>query len=471
MYLRGLRRYTQTIGFRLTGWYLAIFVVSSLVLFSLAYLFLSSSLVRQDREAIQLKLGELSALYDAGGIRAIAAESAAEKRLGKRDLFFVRIAGSRNESLFAGMPDRGMRFALRQLDGAAPEDGKWIRLSAEHDGAVLELGSARLVDGRWLQVGKSTQDRQWILGHFRRVFAEALIPLVVLGFVGGAFLAFRAMRPIRALIQTVRSIDVGNMDARVQSPQTGDELDQLIKLFNEMLAKIENLISGMKGSLDHVAHDLRTPVTRLRGIAEMALQSGQGVEVLQEALADCVEESERITTTLNALMDISEAETGAMKLDRKAVDIPALLGRVVDLYSYVAEEKGIAIHVRAPGGLSVTADPTRMGQVLANLVDNAIKYTPSEGQVYLQADRRDGEIVISINDTGVGIPHNELPKIWDRLYRCDQSRSQKGLGLGLSLVKAIVEAHKGRVEASSEPGKGSTLSIYLPAENQGSVTP
>jgi signal transduction histidine kinase len=196
----------------------------------------------------------------------------------------------------------------------------------------------------------------------------------------------------------------------------------------------------------------------------MALQSDQNGEVQREALAECIEESEQILTMLNTLMDISEAETGAMKLEPKELNVPELMEDVVDLYRYVAEDKGIALHIECPKGLCLTADPTRMRQVLANLLDNAIKYTPKGGEVFLEAHQKDRQVMLIMRDTGIGIPQEELPRIWDRLYRGDQSRSQKGLGLGLSFVRAIALAHKGRVEVSSEPGKGSVFTVILPAD-------
>jgi signal transduction histidine kinase len=341
----------------------------------------------------------------------------------------------------------------------------WTRLRVKNNRKVLEVASIPLSNDYLLQVGKSTEDREKILRHFREIFTAVMVPLIVFGFAGGAFLAFRALRPIRHLISTVRSVGPGRMDARVPSPQTGDELDELATLFNGMLEKIETLINGMRDSLDNVAHDLRTPITRFRGSAEMALQSDQNLEICREALADCIEESERMLTMLNTLMDISEAETGVMKLDIQSVNVSALIEGVVELYRYVAEDKDILVHTMASNDLCLTADPNRMRQILANLLDNAIKYTPNGGRIDIEAHRREKKIVVVVKDTGIGIHQEELPRIWDRLYRCDQSRSQKGLGLGLSLVKAIVQAHKGQIEVFSNPGKGSIFTISLPSDD------
>jgi len=169
---------------------------------------------------------------------------------------------------------------------------------------------------------------------------------------------------------------------------------------------------------------------------------------------------------LNTMMDISEAETGTMKLQLEVVSIPALLEDAVELYRHVAEDKGVTISASAPHDLQITADRSRLRQVLANLLDNAIKYTPPGGSVSLSAFERVGEktgqAVIIVEDTGVGIPQEETSRIWERLYRVDKSRSQRGLGLGLGLVKAVVRAHQGSVEVSSEPGVGSSFTLHLP---------
>ena len=321
-------------------------------------------------------------------------------------------------------------------------------------------------------MGKSTEAREALLARFRAALGLVTLSIVVIALTGGWLVTQSALFPIRRLTQAVRQIiRTGRTDARVPLAGTGDALDELTALFNAMLDKIEGLVAAMRHSLDNVSHDLRTPLTRLRGTAEMALAGPLDVERYRDALADCVEESDRVLVMLNTLMDISEAESGAMQLQREPVALGDVVARATDLYREVADAKGVAMVVRSGTGAQdatsqpdavVMGDRTRLEQVAANLIDNALKYTPPGGRVEVEIGADDQAAILRVRDTGPGIPAAEMPRIFDRLFRGDTSRTERGLGLGLSLVKAVVEAHGGTVSVESEPGRGAVFTVRLP---------
>src|SRR5439155_1450562 len=221
---------------------------------------------------------------------------------------------------------------------------------------------------------------------------------------------------------------------------TNDAIDELTSLFNAMLDKIEGLVDAMRGALDNVSHDLRTPLTRLRGTAEMALAAEPDIDRYREALADCLEESDRVLVMLNTLMDISEAESGTLQLTREPVSLHEVVDRAVDLYRDVAETKGVRLTVAPGDAIVVSGDRTRLEQVAANLIDNAVKYTAAGGRVDVEVARDGGRALLRVRDTGAGIPADELPRIWDRLFRGDTSRTERGgyIGLGVLVTSMLV---------------------------------
>ena len=424
-------------GLRLGVWYATLFVVGSLAMLFLTYLLTSASLAQRDRQIIDSKLGAYAAAYDSGGLPGLENVVRAEQQTAP-------------ERVFVRVTDRlgGEAIVLSQPEG-------W-------DVATLETGSIRLSDGTLIQVGRSTEAREDILSRFRAALGLVALSIFLIALTGGALATQSALKPIRQLIDAVqRIITTGRTDARVPLGKTHDAIDELTKLFNAMLDRIEGLVTGMRGALDNVSHDLRTPMTHLRGSAELALAGPADLDRYREALADCVEEADRVLVMLTTLMDISEAESGAIELHRETVRLREIVERAVDLYRDTADAKGVILEAHADEDVVVSIDRSRFEQVAANLLDNAIKYTPAGGRVDISVARENGRAVLRVRDTGIGIPPDELLRIWERLFRGDESRTERGLGLGLSLVKAVVEAHGGTISVDSTPRAGSTFTVVL----------
>jgi signal transduction histidine kinase len=447
--------FTRAFGLRIALWYATLFVIGAIAIVFVTYYLTKVSLEQRDHQILQSKLGDYASVYARGGFNTLAAMVRAEQQTAPERLF-VRVVSRGVEAVVLSNPNG------------------W-------DPSKIETATVPLSDGTLVQVGKSTEAREDLLARFRAALGLVTLLVVVIALGGGWLVTQSAVTPIRRLTAAVRRIiRTGRTDARVPvdgppgSPGNNDAIGELTELFNVMLDKIEGVVAAMRGALDNVSHDLRTPLTRLRGTAELALASPPDLERYREALALCVEESDRVLVMLNTLMDISEAESGTMQLRREPVPLSEVVERAVDLYKDVADAKGVTLSVSpspVASGFSrtggdtdvvVNGDRTRLEQVAANLIDNAVKYTPSGGRVAVEVRRENGNAVLRVRDTGPGIPPDELPRIWTRLFRGDASRAERGLGLGLSLVKAIVEAHGGTVAVESEPGKGSVFTVSLP---------
>jgi signal transduction histidine kinase len=458
-----LREFTRTLSFRLNVWHAAFFLASAVLLLLFVQFLLGTAIDAKDQDLLRGRVREYLTIYQSGGVPALRTWATQVNEAREQRLYFVQLTRSDGEVLLRVAPRNWSERDLALIDAHGPLHAReWRRIPRDAE-VDLTLATTFLPDGTVLQLGRSSDSRSQLLREFRRAFTVVIPPVILLGFASGALLASRMTRPLRGIVRAASSIiETGKMDVRVPTRPADDELQHLVLLFNRMIESNESLIRALRESLDNVAHDLRTPLARLRATLEHATSSGGDAAAKQHAIADALEETQMVQTIISTLMDVAHAQSGLMTLRVEATALQHLIADVIDLYEHVAQERGVRIVTNFHAEDRVAVDPARMRQVFANLLDNAIKYTPAGGTITITTAQDQQCAQVSFRDTGRGIPAADLPRIWERLFRGDQSRSEHGLGLGLSLVKAIVEAHSGSVTVESTEGEGTEFTVRLP---------
>jgi signal transduction histidine kinase len=276
-------------------------------------------------------------------------------------------------------------------------------------------------------------------------------------------MARRALAGVETVTQTARQISEGSLKERVPVKKHGVEIDQLAITFNQMLDRIQTLVSGIKEMSDNIAHDLKSPITRIRGISEVTLTTEGSLKDYESMAASTIEECDRLLDIINTMLVISKTEAGVNKLDVEEVDIAGVVRDACDLFQLPAEDKGLALACHIPARSHILGDIRLIQRMIANLLDNAIKYTPSGGTVDVSVNSEDNQsVVVAVKDSGIGIVEEDLSRIFERFYRCDPSRSQAGIGLGLSFARAIARAHGGDITVTSATNQGSKFTVTLP---------
>ena len=455
----------NTLAFRLTLWYAGIFTLSSCVAFFLFYMLITSWIrSRTDLELLG-QVNRFSALLAAEGTEAIKAGAVIEAQAaGVKKVFFRflspngQVFSSSNMSYWKDITIH--EAALKELlRGRRPVlETIAIRDRKEEVRILYALLSPTII----VQVGQAMESTSRFLDAFKGIFITTMTFLIIVAAGVGWFMARRAVSGVEAVTRTAQKISGGTLEERVPVKARNDEIDQLALTFNQMLDRIQILLTEIREMSDNIAHDLRSPITRIRGIAEVTLTTGKALSEYETMAASTIEECDRLLDMINTMLMISKAESGVAQLSHEEIDLEGLVRKACEIFEPMAEDKGVSLSCHGPDRGRVIGDRRLIQRMLSNLLDNAIKYTPSGGSVNVSLSEDDAQVVVSVKDTGCGISPDDLPRIFERFYRCDQSRSQAGIGLGLSLARAIARAHGGDITVTSTLHQGSTFTVTLP---------
>lgn len=460
MFLRLNNRLRHNTALDLTLRFALLFLLCASVLFLTVDTLLSRAQLEKDQQLISSFIESYQRLEQQAGLHKLELVMTRDEPYFQRSAMRVELQDAKAQQRLLIHPESwgGSPIADTKTIGS---DGLWQEATLIDSDIRLLFRTVELSDGSVLSIGQSVAPRLAELKRYRVLMLQVMLPLLLFGLLLSAYMNWRLLRPVHDLIDTVRSLSASDLKARVQVRNPRSELGELTQLFNQMLSQIERVITGMQHSLDAVGHDLRTPLARMRLSVESALSRPDDAD-LREALLDCAEESERIDTMLRTLMDISEAESGILKLHLQPLKLADLVEQTVELYRYIAEDKGIHLEIMPTSDSRMVADPVRLRQVLGNLLDNAIKYTENGGCVQIHWTLTADGIMFEVADNGIGISIEDQQRVFERLYRADKSRNEPGMGLGLSLVKAVVEAHCGEIRLISQVGQGCRVQVELP---------
>lgn len=382
-----------------------------------------------------------------------------------RKQFFIRMVDKDGREIYSYMPFTWRTFEKAPLlkEGGLGEE-KYVTLTSPSHNFLLLSTQIEFYDGSYIQGGISSESRQELFLLYKNSYNRIFPIILILSFLVGTLTTSHALAPIKVLNRDIEHITrTADFSRRLKLSNSGDQLDHLTQRINAFLNRIGQLIDELKGTMDSAAHDLRTPLTRLAGRAEVALRNPDtDPDELREILAETIEDSQEILNIFNTLMTISQSEK-RLEQEQESFNLEDEIRDIADLYSLIAEEKNVEIQLDlAPLNRGYRGSPLRIKQAISNLVDNAVKYAYPDTEIHIRLTGGRGGVTIEVENLGDGIAEEEQQMIWNRFYRCEKSRTSEGLGLGLSLVKAVIEAHKGHIDVKSEPNGSTCFILNLP---------
>jgi signal transduction histidine kinase len=450
---------------------MTVFLVSTILTFAAGVTITYQSLKSDDRSEIQSKAEQLYTRFRNGGLPGMRAQVERDNAMGRDRPYFVRLSDSKNRTIFSSIPREWRDFGFARLEHRAdvPASGFTV-LNSPDFGYSVEILNRTIEGGYLLQVGGSTRGREHVILSMIRTFILITLPAIVMLLIFLWWFSKSLLHAVSDILKAAEKvIETGRYEKSLPERGIAREFDQLADLFNRMFTTLNGLNVNLRSSLTSIAHEVRTPMTRLQMKAEFALRDGASEEERSDALEACIKESETITALLQRILDTSEAESGLLTLHQKRSDLGSLCRELSEMYEYLGLSEDITIRYQGPDSLEAVIDPPRIHQVASNLLDNALKHSPPGSTVLLglETDKRRARLFVA--DEGPGIRPEDMKHLWSYGFRSFGESSTEGYGLGLTLVKAIVEAHGGTVSARNLGERGCEFSVYLPLQGSGSV--
>ena len=454
----------RTTTVRLTALFMVVFVVFAVLLLALISWQTSVQLQRQQTDAIDREARQLTRLDSNTGFRAaVEAVGRLSRQPGPGIYYLALPTGEMIVGNVSDLPAEVLAepgtysFDYERPQPLDGDEGQPPRGNAVVRSVVLDSGLI-------LVVGRDVVERRGFTAIVMQWFAIGVGGILLFSMIAGGVTAVRVLRRVDTIASTSRKIMSGNLSERVPVTRRNDEFDALATNLNQMLDRIEQLMQGMKEVTDNVAHDLKTPLTRLRNKAESALRDGQGEQARREALETTLEESDKLIKTFNALLMIARAEAGTPSGALSEIDLSAVVADVAELYGPLAEDEGLSLVTDIAPGVRLSGNRELLGQALVNLIENALKYyEPAEGKlgrITVSVRSAAGRVRIEVADNGPGIPEADRTRVLERFVRLEKSRTEPGSGLGLSLVAAVARLHRGefRIEDNA-PGVRAVIDL------------
>ena len=438
-----LSRTIRTATFRFAAIYVAVFLASVVLLGAIAYFTVRGALERQIEAGVRSEVAALAAAYRAGGMEQLRAIVAKPGRSASWR-FRYRIVSPDGSAVVGAL-----NLFESQVDwGALERPG-----SSLPDAAGIKALTVALDDKHRLSVASSSAVLRDLERVFKEVFLAMLVASLVLGLGGGLLVSSRYLARIDRISSTAQSIIDGDLKQRIPLRSTSDELDRLAATLNSMLDRIHELMESLRQVSNDIAHDLRTPLSRLRQRLEGALAADLPAAAIRESLTAAIADTDSILETFGALLRIAQIETGTRKSGFQETDLGNVVETITDAYAPVLEEQCKRLELDVSQGITLFGDRELLTQLLANLIENAIQHTPEGTIVRIGLNRRGQDVLLTVADNGPGVPLDQRHRLFDRFYRGDPSRKTTGSGLGLSLVKAVADLHNATVDVrDNHPG-------------------